>query len=358
MVRKKVAELEEEEPTTESPVESDKISGEIGLEDIQYSESGESTTHKLSPLRRKQLNTIGIEDVMELAVANPEDIMNACGIARDIASAYISAALAALEASGAVRKTVTSAADELERRLKLKYLTTGSAKFDDLLKGGIESGSVTEIYGPFGAGKTQICHTLAVNAQLPLEKKGLNGSVCWIDSELTFRPERIRDIALGNELDDNQILHGIWLERVRNAAHLELFVREELSKTIKEKNIKLIVVDSIINLHRHDFSGRGTLADRQNRLGSVIFKLIKIAELYQVAVVFTNQIMSNPDGQMFGNPDKPTGGNVLAHLSTYRLAIYKSSGIERVIKIIDSPHHPFSDTRFAITKAGIKDVED
>lgn len=351
MAKKKV---ELEEPEAE-PVEN--TSGEITLEDIRYSEPGETKTHKLSPLRRQQLVTLGIEDVMELAVANVEDIMNTCGIARDVASSWISAASIALQKAGKIRQSITTGKEELERRQKLLYLTTGSDKFDTLLKGGVEQGSVMEIYGEFSAGKTQICHTLAVNAQLPVEKKGLGGNVCWIDSELTFRPERIREIAAGLGLDGNQTMENISLARISNAAHLELFVKWELAKLVTQKNIKLIIMDSVINLHRNEFAGRGNLAERQHRLGMIIFKLVKIAEAYGVAVVYTNQVMSNPDGAMFGNPQKPTGGNIVSHLSSIRLAIYRASGNERVIKIVDSPNHAFSDCRIQITREGVKDIE-
>lgn len=352
MAKKKQMEQEPEEPVTEN------TTGELRLEDIHYQEPGEEKSHRLSPLRRQQLVTIGVEDVMELAVANVEDIINVCGIARDVASSYVSAARAALEEHGLIRKTVTTGVEELERRKKLLYLTTGSAKFDELLKGGIEQGSVTEIYGAFGSGKTQICHTLAVNAQLPVEKKGLGGNVCWIDAEHTFRPERLREIAGGIEgMDPDHVLENVSVARVRSSAQLELFVHGELAHVIKEKNIKLIIVDSIINLHRNEFAGRGTLYDRQHRLAGIVFKLIKVADVYGVAVLFTNQVSANPDGNMFGNPEKATGGNSIAHLSAYRLAIHKASGNERVIKIIDSPHHAFSDVRIQITREGVKDVD-
>lgn len=351
-MRKKV---ELEEPEAE-PVEN--TTGELRLEDIRYTEPGEAKSHKLSPLRRQQLATIGIEDVMELAVANAEDIMNSCGIARDVAASWVSAASIALQKIGKIRQSITTAKEELERRQKLLYLTTGSQKLDALLKGGIEQGSVTEIYGEFSAGKTQVCHTLAVNAQLPIEKKGLGGNVVWIDAEATFRPERIREIAAGLSMDGNQAMENISIARITSAAHLELFIKWELAKVVTSKNIKLIIVDSIINLHRNEFAGRGNLADRQHRLGGVIFKLVKLAEMYGVAVVYTNQVMSNPDGAMFGNPQKPTGGNIVSHLSSMRLAIYKGSGNERIIKIVDSPNHAFSDCRILITREGVKDLDE
>ncbi|MGA8085182.1 MAG: DNA repair and recombination protein RadA, partial [Candidatus Nitrosopolaris sp.] len=91
-------------------------------------------------------------------------------------------------------------------------------------------------------------------------------------------------------------------------------------------------------------AGRGTLADRQQRLNGMLHKIIRLAEIFNIAVVITNQVQSSPD-TFFGDPTKAAGGNIVAHSSTYRIYLRKS-GENRVAKMMDSPYHPYSDTRF------------
>jgi DNA repair protein RadA len=143
--------------------------------------------------------------------------------------------------------------------------------------------------------------------------------------------------------------------KVYNSAHLELIVKN-LGKYIDDYKAKLVVVDSIISLHRAEFSGRGTLADRQQRLNSIMHKLLRISEIYNVAIIVTNQVQSAPD-TFFGDPTKPTGGNVIGHASTYRVYLRKS-GENRIAKMIDSPYHPYSEVRFTINEKGTDNLDE
>jgi DNA repair protein RadA len=198
-----------------------------------------------------------------------------------------------------------------------------------------------------------------VTANIPADKEGLGGNVIFIDTENTFRPERIHQIAENRGINDpEQILRKIYVCKIFNSGHLELII-QNLGKSIQEYKAKLIIVDSIISLHRAEFTGRGTLADRQQRLNIMLHKLIRLAEVYNVAVVTTNQVQSQPDNFLGGSGDalRATGGNIMGHASTYRILLRKV-GRDRIAIMIDSPCHAYDQTRFTIDEGGVQDVEE
>ena len=260
-----------------------------------------------------------------------------------------------LRDSNVLEKEFITADAALEKRRSMLRCSTGSKVLDELLLGGIETQAVTEFYGEFGSGKSQICHTLCAIARQPTEAVGLDSNVIYIDTEGTFRPERLNQIARARGFDPTHVLKSVAVCKVYNSSHLELIIKD-LGKYINDFKAKLIIIDSIISLHRAEFSGRGTLADRQQRLNSILHKLIRLSEIYNVAIVITNQVQSSPD-TFFGDPTKAAGGNVLGHASTYRIYLRKS-GENRIAKMIDSPYHPYSDARFTVNERGTDDIED
>ena len=251
-----------------------------------------------------------------------------------------------------------STADEiLEKRNKLSRYATGSQNFDDLLNGGFESQAITELAGEFGSGKSQVCHTLCVAASQLIENSRHDdpGNIIFIDSENTFRADRIHQIAEQRGLDPLPILEKIFHCKVYSSEHLESVIND-LDKSIEQYNAKLVIIDSIISLHRAEFSGRGTLAERQQRLGKMLNKLRRYADIYNVAVVITNQVVSYPDGTHPGfDAMKAAGGNIVAHGSTYRIFLRKS-GKNRVATMFDSPFQPYQHVKFSISESGIQDA--
>ncbi|KAF4682386.1 Meiotic recombination protein dmc1 [Perkinsus olseni] len=238
-------------------------------------------------------------------------------------------------------------------------LSTGSSKVDQLLGGGVESCSITEFFGEFRCGKTQLCHSLSVIAQMPQSYGGANGKVCYIDTENTFRPDRITQIAQAFGVDPQQVLDNIIYARCYNSEHLVQLLLCVAAKMAEEK-YALLVVDSIMGPFRVDFTGRGDLAERQQLLSRVMSRLQKLSEEYNLAVVITNQVMADPAAAMSfaANPPKPIGGHVLAHYSTTRIALRKGRGEQRIMKIIDSPNLPEGDCVFEICNKGIQDAKD
>jgi len=246
-----------------------------------------------------------------------------------------------------------TAKEYYEMRKSMEKISTGCKALDNLLLGGIETGSITEFIGEYGAGKTQICHQLSVMVQLPRELGGLEAKAIYLDTEGTFRPERIVQIAKYRGLDPDRALDNILYGRVYNTDHQILMVRN-LFSIVKKENVKLVIVDSLISHFRSEYPGRENLAMRQQLLNSHVHDLLKLAMLHKVAVVVTNQVVSSPD-VFFGNPLKPAGGNVVAHGCTYRIWIRKSKN-KRIAKVIDSPCMPEMEVVFSITENGIEDL--
>lgn len=262
------------------------------------------------------------------------------------------------EAAKLVPMGFTTATEYSHTRENIIRITTGSPELDKLLAGGIESHSVTEIFGEFRTGKSQWCHTMCVTAQLPFEMNGGNGKVLFIDTEGTFRPDRLVSIAQRFGLDPQSVMDNVAYARAHNSDHQsELLI--QASAMMADEHYSLVLVDSATALYRTDYSGRGELSARQMHLGRFLRNLMKIAEEFGVAVVITNQVVSQVDGMSLfvSDPKKPVGGHIMAHASTTRLYLRKGRGNNRVCKIYDSPCLPESEAMFQITEGGIADPE-
>ncbi len=296
----------------------------------------------------KKLKDAGILSIKYLAIYPITKLMEKAGIGEKTAQKIVKAAQD-------IEKMGFKSADVIwEKRKHLNRLTTSSHTLDELLAGGIEPGALTEFYGEYRTGKTQIAHQLCVNVQLPYEEGGLEGNALYIDSEGTFRPERIVQMAEAKDLDYNQVLRNITVGRAYNSDH-QVLLAQEASKIIKEKNIKLIIVDSIIGHFRSEYVGRGTLANRQQILNTHIHDLLRLTEIFdELAVMITNQVSSKPD-VFYGNPTTHTGGHIMAHGATIRIYLRKGKAEQRVAKMVDAPHLPEGDAVFSITDSGIND---
>ncbi len=302
----------------------------------------------VGPATAEKLYAAGYNTLESIAVASPMELAEVAGLGETQALKIINAAREALEMGW------MTAEELLERRKEVGHITTMSKNLDSLLGGGVETQSITEFYGKFGSGKTQICHQLAVNVQLPLEKGGLDGAALYIDTENTFRPERIMSMAQAIGLDPHEALKNIYVARAYNSDH-QMLLAEKAREIIEEKNIRLVVVDSLTAHFRAEYVGRGKLAERQQKLNRHIHTLQKLADAYNLAVVVTNQVMAKPD-ILFGDPTEPVGGHVLAHAATYRVYLRKGKGEKRIARLVDSPHLPEGEAVFAIKPEGIRDA--
>jgi DNA repair protein RadA len=299
-----------------------------------------------------KLEAAGVYDLMGLAVLSPSVLSEMAGVGEAVARK-------AIQAARSMMKLGFVSGDEFaEKRKDVLYITTGSASLNGLLGGkGVETKAMTEAYGAFGSGKTQLGLTLAVNAQMPVEQGGANGKSVWIDTEGTFRPERIRQIAEGIGANPEKVLKNILVARAFNSDHQILLI-DKISEMIKDgEPIKIVIIDSLTAHFRAEFSGRGQLADRQQKLNKYLHSLIKLAEQHNLAVYVTNQVMANP-AMMFGDPTTAIGGNIVGHASTYRMYLRRGKQGSRVAKLIDSPNLPDNECQFYVTKAGVRDEEE
>jgi DNA repair protein RadA len=288
--------------------------------------------------------------MMALAAASPLELSAAADIGEATAAKIIATARESLNIGFETATTI------LERRQNLGRISTGSKNFDKLLEGGIETQSITEAHGAFSSGKSQLGFQLAVNVQFPKEKGGLEGGCLFVDCENTFRPERIKQIAEGLGLDAKEILENIHIARAYNSDH-QIILVEKAGDMIKENKVKLLIIDSVTSHFRSDYLGRGELATRQQKLNRHLHTLQRLAEVYNLAVYVTNQVMARPD-ILFGDPTTPVGGHILAHQAGTRLYLRKSKGDTRIVRMVDSPNLPEGETVFRITPEGIKDVEE
>ncbi len=307
----------------------------------------------VGPAIAEKLREAGLNSLEAIAVASPGELVATAEIGESTAAKIINAARVAADIGGFV-----TGEKILERRQGIGKLTTGSKSFDELLGGGLETQAMTEFYGEFGSGKTQIAHQLAVNVQLPPEKGGLNGSVIMVDSENTFRPERIKDMGEAAELDYADVLKNIHVARAYNSNHQILLVEKagELANELKntEKPVRLIIIDSATAHFRSEYVGRGTLANRQQKINKHLHDALRFADINNAVAMITNQVMVRPDA-FFGDPTRPIGGHIVGHTATFRIYLRKSKGEKRIAKLVDSPNLPEAEAVFSVSKAGIGD---
>ncbi len=305
----------------------------------------------VGPKTAEKLRAAGYTTLIDIASSSISELAESVGIGEETARKIIEAAKEALGFG------FQSAYDLFEKRKTVQRITTGSRALNELLGGGVETQALTEAFGEFGSGKTQIGHQLSVNVQLPEDQGGLQGKVVYIDTEGTFRPERIRQMAEAVGLDPDEALRNIFVARALNTDH-QMELARKVPELIKEgHNIRLVVVDSITAHFRAEYVGRGNLAERQQKLNKHLRDLLKLATTYNLAVYVTNQVMSKPDTFIGIDLVQAVGGHVLAHAITYRMFLRKGKKDTRIARLIDAPHLPEKEVAFKITSEGIRDVE-
>ncbi|KXB02051.1 DNA repair and recombination protein RadA [candidate division MSBL1 archaeon SCGC-AAA261F17] len=289
----------------------------------------------------------GFDTLESVATATTHELAGAANIGTQTATKIIRSA------REAANMGYEKATDLMERRKLVGRISTGSGSLDEMLGGGVETQAITEFFGEFGTGKTQLAHQLSANVQLPPGEGGLEGGVVYIDTENTFRPERISQMAEAVGLDPKGALENIFVARASTTDH-QMLLAEKAGEMARDDGVKLLVVDALMSIFRTEYVGRGALAERQQKLGRHLSTLHKLAEGHNLAVLVTNHVMSNP-GVFFGDPTKPIGGHVLGHAATGRVYIRKSRKNTRKAKLVDHPSQPPSTVKFKITGEGIRD---
>ncbi|QKY20136.1 DNA repair and recombination protein RadA [Halolamina sp. CBA1230] len=330
----------------------------------------------VGPATADKLTDAGFDSYQSIAVASPGELSNSADVGDSTAADVINAAREAADVGG-----FETGAAVLERRERIGKLSWQIDEVDELLGGGIETQSITEVYGEFGSGKSQVTHQMSVNVQLSKENGGLDGGAIFIDTEDTFRPERIDDMIRGlddeiiaDELERREIegepgdeetmeqllesfLDNIHVAKAFNANHQMLLAEKalELTKEHQEDDwpVRLLCVDSLTAHFRAEYVGRGELAERQQKLNKHLHELDKVGNLHNVAVLVTNQVASNPDSY-FGDPTQPIGGNILGHKSTFRMYLRKSKGDKRIVRLVDAPNLADGEAVMRVQDGGLK----
>ena len=294
----------------------------------------------------EKLESAGYRDLMSVAVATLGEIVETTGVSEAVARKMINAA------RDSMKMGFETGTEILRKRELVNKINTGSEAFNAMMGGGFETAAITECFGEFGSGKTQIGHLLAVNT-LAADPEA---TVVFIDTENTFRPERIKQFAIGAKLDPDDTLAKIMVAKAYNSDH-QMLLAEKVESLITEqgKKVKLIVVDSLTSHFRAEFIGRGTLAERQQKLNRHMHVLSRIAGAYNICVYVTNQVMAKPD-QFFGDPTTSIGGHIVAHASTFRIYLRKGKKGTRVAKLIDAPNLPDAEVCVEVTETGLRDV--
>ena len=302
----------------------------------------------VGPATAEKLREAGLNDLMAVAVASPSMLADVAEIGTNVAQKIILAAREAADVGGFETGDVV-----LERRKSVAKLSTGAKALDELLGGGLETQAITETFGEFGSGKSQLAHQLAVNVTKPVEEGGLDGDTVWIDTEQTFRPERIKQMADALGLDSEAILKRIHVARAFNSHHQMLLV-DKANEIVKDFPIRIIIVDSLTAHFRAEYVGRGVLAERQQLLNKHIHDLMRFGDVHNAVIYVTNQVHAKPDA-FFGDPTRPVGGHVVGHSATFRVYLRKSKGGKRIARLIDSPNLPEAEAVFTVTEEGVRD---
>ena len=331
---------------TQTPTETTEIAAvdlELGVDQLKG----------VGSVTQKKLETFGVTSLIDLCIRGAQEIKEITGVAKPTCDSWVFQSQKLLEDNGLIRKSDMSTNELWEYQKAYPVISTKCDEVDNLISGGVRPEATYEVYGEFGAGKTQFCNSLTV------ETIHDGNNVIWIDCEDTFKPNRIAEMLKAREYAEDDEEVGKYLNQITylycpNTEQL-MGTINGLSKILDAKKPKLVVLDGAIGQFREEYLGRGTLAERQMQIARLMSHIKNISFYFRCAVVFTNQVQSDPS-MMFGDPIKPIGGNVVAHASTYRL-YFKKSGKKRLARMIDSPEHAMADAEYILDAKGMSNVE-
>lgn len=302
----------------------------------------------VGPATAEKLKEAGYTDLMALAVESPKNLAEMAEIGEATATKIINLAKREADIGNFETGDVL-----MDKRKAVGKLSSRVKALDELLGGGFESQAITELYGEFGSGKTQIAHQLAVNVQLPFNQGGLEGHTLMIDTENTFRPERVVQIAQALDIDPQEALKNVHVARAFNSHH-QMLLMDRAKMLAKEFPVKLLIVDSLTAHFRAEYIGRGALAERQQKLNRHMHDLQRFADLNNAVILVTNQVSAKPDA-FFGDPTRPIGGHIVGHTATFRIYLRKSKGSKRICRLVDSPSLPDGEAVITLAEEGVKD---
>jgi len=196
----------------------------------------------------EKLRDAGYDDLMSIATMSAGDLGELADLGEKKSQGIITEARKHLDIGFETGK------DRLQQRNQMKRIKTSSENLDEILGGGVETQAITEFYGEYGSAKTQISHQLATNVQLPEEEGGLDRQAIYLDTEDTFTPTRIEQMAEHNGQDVEEVLENIHVARAFNSDH-QMLLADQAQDICAENDIGLIIVDSLTAQFRSDYVG-------------------------------------------------------------------------------------------------------
>ncbi|MHA1209836.1 MAG: DNA repair and recombination protein RadA [Candidatus Freyarchaeota archaeon] len=309
----------------------------------------------VGPEKARKLMKAGYCTVESIAFSSSRDISIDSGIPEETVKAIVASAKEIVSSREGVKggKLVKILPGKEAKKIlgSMDHITTGLEGLDSILGGGIEICAMTEFYGPAKAGKTQMCHQLCATVQLPRERGGLEAPALYIDTERTMKYEHIEKIAERFGLDPELTTDNVFYACATNSEDLCELVFEDLDEVVQNRGIKLVIVDCLTGHFRAEYCGRESLPLRQQKINKLMQKLQNIALAYDLAVVVTNQVHSQPD--LYGKSENPIGGHTVAHGVTFRLGLSIKRYNMRAVTVVDAPALPPETAYFAITSHGL-----
>lgn len=293
----------------------------------------------------------GYYSIMDVAVASVGSFTESTAITDATAIKIISGARKMVDLGDS-----RTALEMLEEDKNIPKLSTGVKELDMAMQGGLTPGLITQIYAEGGLGKTQWAKTIATIATRPVEEGGLDTDVLYIDTEGTFRPNRVKQIAEARGFDVGKTLSRIHTWTARTTAEQILLVQDEIKKKSAELGgCKLVIIDSLMTRFRGEFTGRGKLGERQNLINKHMFDLLSFARANNAVILVTVPVSANPDA-FFGNMAMPTGGNIVKHNSAYVLNIRRAKQGKVVLRVEKAPDLPMTEVLGQVKDSGMSDA--
>jgi RecA/RadA recombinase len=294
----------------------------------------------------EKLKNLGIETSEDIIYIGDKVLSDLLGISREKAMEIVREAYKYYQLE---LKPIT------EIKEKIEVLPSPFPSYNRFF-GGFRGKRIYEFYGKFGSGKTNLMITIAVDSLL----RGFK--VIWFDSEGTLSYDRVFNILVERAKkieykgDINQLMKNFYVKRIGHSDEI-IFASIRLGSLVRGFGARVIFFDSLTAPFRTDYAGMGELAERQMTLGYVMRNLLRCAEIFNLWIFFSNQVVSviSPTGNITHEAVSPIGGNVLQHLAS-EIYYLKKKGNKRIFSVKDVPDLPELEIPFKITNAGVEEV--
>jgi DNA repair protein RadA len=234
-------------------------------------------------------------------------------------------------------------AEALEVARSLGRLSTGSGGLDALSAGGYEEGKITEVFGASNSGKTQ----LGIQATVMASARGWKS--VYVDTESTFRPERVEQMAESRGIQAKAALDSVYSLRADDVA-AQSQVLERMAEDPRVSPAKLVVVDTVTKNFTLEFPGREKTGRRQGALGAYLNRIAIDAYLHRRVVLLTNRVASITVSGT--SKDVSVGGLTLERFVSKSIRLRREGGY--VSASLEHPRTAGPPTRCRLSEKGFE----